>query len=818
MNDAAHPHCFHCGEPIPGTLNIALPVNGHTERFCCHGCKAVCETILQEGLSGFYHHRSAPAITPKPLEDSLVSQLRLYDHHRLQQSFVHCRPDGLPSAQLLIEGITCAACIWLIEKHLGKQPGVVSINVNHTTQRATLVWDPQQTTLSNLLIAIAELGYRARPFEPNTLEESLRAEQKRAIIRLCVAGMGALQGMMLAVPLYFGVIHDVTPQFQVFFRWLSLLVATPVVFYSAQPFFRAALRDIRFRHLTMDVPVSLAIALAYGASAWVTVAGGRHVYFDSVCMFTFFLSLGRFLEMRARFRVGLASASLEQVQPAIANRVSGESLEPVASFDLQPGDLVQVRPGELIPADGEIVEGESSVSEAVLTGEFMPERRRPGDWVSAGTLNGDGPLRFRVAQAGPNTRLSAIMRILERAQSEKPTTAVVADRIAGHFVAIVLVTAALVYVGWAVAGNSDAFDIALSVLVVTCPCALSLATPTALTAATAALRRIGFLPVRGNVLEGLADIDRVVFDKTGTLTDGRLSLLHTQPLSTRSTADCIAIATALEAFSEHPIARAFREYGQTSLPIGAREVRNHIGRGLSGWIEDTHYILGSWDFVATRCNANAPEKALSGGILLFLATDDQWLARFELNDQPRSDARTTLQRLQQLGVDSELLSGDSSSQVQTVSQSLGLSHFVGGASPEAKLAHLQSLEQAGHRVAMVGDGLNDLPVMAGARVSIAMASAADLTQLQADAILISNRLQALATAVSLGRKTRRVIRQNLGWAIAYNLIALPLAIIGWVPPWIAAIGMSASSLIVVLNALRLGRSTDRDTPHGHSGA
>lgn len=308
MNDAAYPHCFHCGEPIPGTLNIALPVNGHTERFCCHGCKAVCETILQEGLSGFYHHRSAPAITPKPLEDSLVSQLRLYDHQRLQQSFVHRRPDGLPSAQLLIEGITCAACIWLIEKHLGKQPGVISINVNHTTQRASLVWDPQQTTLSNLLIAIAELGYQARPFEPNTLEQSLRAEQKRAIIRLCVAGMGALQGMMLAVPLYFGVIHDVTPQFQEFFRWLSLLVATPVVFYSAQPFFRAALRDIRFRHLTMDVPVSLAIALAYSASAWVTIAGGRHVYFDSVCMFTFFLSLGRFLEMRARFRYDNSAA------------------------------------------------------------------------------------------------------------------------------------------------------------------------------------------------------------------------------------------------------------------------------------------------------------------------------------------------------------------------------------------------------------------------------------------------------------------------------------------------------------------------------
>lgn len=816
MNNAANSHCFHCGEPIPAALNIALPVDGQTERFCCHGCKAVCEMILQEGLSGFYHHRSAPAITPKPVEDSLVSQLKLYDHQRLQQSFVHRRADGLPSAQLLIEGITCAACIWLIEKHLSRHAGVLSINVNHTTQRASLVWDPQQTTLSDILIAIAELGYRARPFEPNSLEGSLRAEQKRAIIRLCVAGMGALQGMMLAVPLYFGVIHDVTPEFQTFFRWLSLLVATPVVFYSAQPFFRAALRDLRYRHLTMDVPVSLAIALAYIASAWVTVSGGRHVYFDSVCMFTFFLSLGRFLEMRARFRVGLASASLEQIQPAIANRVIGDTLEAVASYDLKPGDIVQVRPGETIPADGEIVDGESSVSEAALTGEFLPERRRAGDWVSAGTLNGDGPLRLRVAQAGQNTRLSAILRILERAQQEKPVTAVMADRVAGYVVAVVLIAAALVYTGWSLAGNPNAFDIALSVLVVTCPCALSLATPTALTAATAALRRVGFLPVKGNVLEGLAEIDRIVFDKTGTLTEGRLSIIQVTSLSGWDTEECLGIAASLEAFSEHPIARAFRARPAWNTQT-ARDVRNHLGQGLTGIVSGQRYCLGSRDFVAEYCTMPPPASS-DDGLTIFLASENQWLARFELDDQARDDAATTVGQLQALGIESELLSGDRSAQVQAVGERLGLSRVTGGATPEAKLEHLQTLEQQGHRIAMVGDGLNDLPVMAGARVSIAMASAADLTQLQADAILVSNHLHPLVTAVHLGRRTRRIIRQNLAWAVLYNLVALPLAIAGWVPPWIAAIGMSASSLIVVMNALRLGRLPRHKGAGSDSGA
>ena len=796
MADSA---CFHCGEPVLSGNRIQLQVQGQARSFCCHGCRAVCQTILDEGLGQFYQHRSAPAVTPVALPEERAEELRLFDHPRLQQGFVHTDQQGLCEAQLLIEGITCAACIWLLEHHLSRKPGVSRFSVNHSTQRASLVWDPAQVRLSELLLAIEALGYRARPFEPSALEENLKQEQRSAIIRLCVAGLGAMQAMMLAVPLYFGLIEGTTPGFIQFFRWFSLLVATPVVFYSAQPFFRAAWRDLRVRHLTMDVPVALAIGTAYLASAWVTVVGGQDVYFDSVSMFTFFLSLGRFLEMRARYRTGLAAASLERIQPAVAKRLRDGVTEIIASHEVEPGDVILVKPGEPIPVDGSIVSGQSSINEAALTGEFMPETRRVGDTVIAGTVNGEGPLAICADRAGNQTRLSAILRLLDRAQAEKPPTAVLADRVAAYFVGSVLLVAVAAYLGWHWAGTDKAFDIMLSVLVVTCPCALSLATPTALTAATATLRRNGFLPTRGHTLEGLASADTLVFDKTGTLTDGQLSLAQVQPLGDLDQDTCLMLAASLEAHSEHPVARAFID--NPTHP--ARSLRNHVGQGLSGEVDGRDLFIGRLDFVARHCSSPAPQSA-NAALEVYLATPEQWLARFDLSDRPRSDAAAVIAQLKNLGLAIELLSGDRSTAVRRLGQRLGIENCHAEMTPESKLAHVQSLERAGRKVAMVGDGLNDLPVMAGARVSIAMSGASDLTQLRADGIMLTPYLQPLYDAITLARKTRRVIRQNLTWAIAYNLLALPLAVVGWVPPWLAAIGMSASSLLVVLNALRLG--------------
>ncbi|MBW4933538.1 heavy metal translocating P-type ATPase [Marinobacter sp. F4206] len=791
--------CFHCGEPADGEPPITLELDGRIRHFCCQGCKAVCETIHGEGLTGFYDIRTEPAVTPRQLSSSELDRIRELDHPLVQQAFVSPVKGG-EEAQLLIGGITCAACIWLLENHIKKQPGVLSFSVNHTTQRARLVWAQDQSRLSDLLIAIHELGYTARPYQPDEAEQALRSEHRSMLIRLVLAGIGSFQSMMLAFPLYFEMVNDLSPEFVSFFRWFSLLIATPVVFYSARPFFSNAWRDLQTHHLTMDVPVAIAIGLAYAASAWVTAFGGEEVYFESVCMFTFFLLLGRYIEVQARFRAGLTGNALAGFQPSVATRVQGEHIEVVPAHAVKPGDVIRVRPGETLPVDGEIVHGQSTLNEAALTGEYLPETRSPGDTVHAGCINGENPLDVRVVKAGSQTRLSGIMRVLDRVQAEKPPVALMADRIAGKFVARVLVLAPVVWFGWWLAGADNAFDITLSVLVVTCPCALSLATPTAITAATVKLRRLGFLPTRGHTLESMNTVDTVIFDKTGTLTRGELSLVALKVLGDLDEPACLKLAAGLEQHSEHPIARVF--HNQPSAAV--EQVKNHLGGGLSGTLGNQRLYIGHKDFVASSVSLPAPVSPDYNGMEIWLASDSEWLACFCLDDQPRPDAASAIHALQGLGIRTLLLSGDRSDHVSQVARELGIEEAIGQASPEQKLDILNKLTREGRNIMMVGDGLNDLPSMAGAGISVAMGSAADLTQLHADAVLLNGQLAQLVEALKTSLLTRRVIRQNLAWALVYNVCALPLAAAGMVPPWLAAIGMSVSSLVVVLNALRLG--------------
>jgi len=800
--------CFHCGEPAYGEPPITLELDGATRHFCCQGCKAVCETIRAEGLSGFYQYRTEPAVTPRQLSATEESRIRELDHPLVQAAFV-APVKGGQEAQLLIEGITCAACIWLLENHMARQPGVESFSVNHSTQRARLIWSADNAPLSDLIMAIDQLGYRARPYRSDEAEQALKAEHRTTLIRLAVAGIGTVQSMMLAFPLYFELISDLSADFVAFFRWFSLLVATPVVLYSARPFFRNAWRDCRSRHLTMDVPVAIAIGLAYAASAWVTVTGGDEVYFESVCMFTFFLLLGRYIEMQARYRAGLTGNALAGFQPGVAHRVENGETAIVPTHDLKPGDIVRVRPGETLPVDGTIESGHSTLNEAALTGEYLPETRAPGDTVHAGSVNGENPLDIRVTRSGAQTRLSGILRILDRVQAEKPPVARMADRIAGTFVSRVLIVTPLVWVGWWLAGADNAFDITLSVLVVTCPCALSLATPTAITSATVRLRRSGFLPTRGHTLESLNDIDTVVFDKTGTLTRGELTLLDTTVTGSLDQTECGRLAAGLEKHSEHPIARVFHARASETVS----EVTNHLGGGLSGLWNGTPVFIGHRDFVQEHTHVAQPGVTSGSGMEIWLATANEWLARFTLDDEPRSDARATIDRLHAAGVRTLLLSGDRSGHVQQIARTLGIDEAIGQASPEHKLEVLEGLASKGRRIMMVGDGLNDLPSMAGAGISVAMGTAADLTQLKADAVLLNGQLTQLVNAMETSRQTRRVIRQNMGWALAYNVLALPLAAAGLVPPWLAAIGMSVSSLVVVLNALRLGRSDSKTEQH-----
>ena len=808
--------CFHCGLPVAEGSRYSVRINGADRPMCCPGCEAVAGAIVAGGLDNFYRFRERSS--ERPEGGSVDERWAAYDLPEVQSAFVRdaevavdARPRRI--ASLLVGGITCAACVWLIEKHLGQIAGVEKVSVNASTQRAQILFTDDQVKVSQLFAALAEIGYRPAAATAANSEQLILQERRAAMRRLGVAGLGTMQVMMFAIALYFGASEGIEHQFEQFFRWVSLVVATPVVCYAAQPFFAAAWRALRTRHLTMDVPVSLAIGLAYGASVYATVFGTGEVYFESVSMFTFFLLLGRAVEMRARHRAGLASGGLAQLLPLAALRLrsgkavtgSGtEEVESVPTGALNVGDHILLRPGDTVPADGEVIDGQSGVDESLLSGEAALQQKVVGSPVFAGSVNGDSSLVVRVTAAGAGTRLSAIERLVESAQLEKPTQVALADRIAGRFVAAVLLISIAAFVFWWQRAPEDAFWVALSVLVVTCPCALSLATPAALAAATLRLQELGLLIARGHVLEALPGITRVVFDKTGTLTEGEPRLTHIEILREGvGEADARNIAAALEARNNHPLARAFRPWSGNLSAAGLRAI---TGRGVEGEIDGNGYRLGRVDFALESAVEHQPISPPQGqGQWLLLADAQGPVAWFGLGDKVRASAAPAVASLESDGLASALLSGDQSAEVERLAQLTGIADYTAGAAPEEKLAHIQRAQAQGERLLMVGDGINDVPVLSGADVSVAMMSAADLAQSRADAILLQGDLQALPRAFALARKCRTIIRQNLVWAIAYNLLALPLAFLGLVPPWAAAVGMSLSSLIVVLNALRLSR-------------
>lgn len=810
-------NCFHCGLEIPRGSSFTTVIDGQLRKMCCPGCQAVAQTIVDSGLLTYYRHRTVDASPPDLKQATLtknqLQELALYDQDIVQAEFVKKHDDQHLEASLVIEGITCAACVWLLEHHLAAIEGVKKVQVNMTNHRARIEWNPQQRLLSELLAEVIRIGYQAHPYHPNTEEQLLEQETKLAIRRLGIAGIGMMQVMMMAVALYGGALQGIEDRYVTFIRYASLLIATPVVLYAARPFFIAAKRDLLTRHLSMDVPVSLAIGGAYLASIWATVTETGEVYFDSVSMFTFFLLVGRFLEMKARHRSGRAGNALLNLLPASAILIKDGEEVLVSASTLVRGDQIMVKPGHTIPADGIIIEGDSSFDESALTGEYLPVSKNCGDSVVGGTINVENPILIEVTDTGTESQLSSIVRLLERAQVDKPQVAKIADKVASYFVAAVLLTATVVGVGWWYVSPEDAFWITLSVLVVTCPCALSLATPTALTAATGTLRQNGILITRGHVLESLSKADTIVFDKTGTLTEGNLTLQETVPIAQLSTEDALAIAAALEAYSEHPVAKAFMH---TATSLKAHNIKVTLGNGLEGVIDGKLYRIGKPEFAAQslppELKPSLPEES---GQWLLLCDDRQPLSWFRINDQLRRESKEAIYLLKKLGLRCHLLTGDSSGAVQDVASTLGISDIRSGVSPADKLSYVQALQQQGHQVIMVGDGINDIPVLAGAQTSVAMGGATDLAKTNADAVLISANLLRLVDAIALGRKTDGIIKQNLFWALTYNLIALPLAALGFIAPYTAALGMSASSLVVVGNALRLSKLVKR---RGHKPA
>jgi Cu2+-exporting ATPase len=812
-SDAMSDGCYHCGLPIPPQADHYVAVDGRQRRMCCAGCEAAARLIVDNGLADYYRRRDAmPERRPEAIPEEL-RELGHFDHPDFQQGFVRPVGEHERETSLILEGITCAACVWLNERHIALQPGVSAVQVNYATRRVRVRWDERRIKLSDILGAIQAIGYRAYPYDAARAEDVAARERRSMLWRVFVAGFGMMQVMMYAVPAYVAGDGDMTLREQLWFRVASLILTLPVVLYSAAPFFRHAVRDFRLRRLGMDVPVALGIGSAFLASLWATLSNGPEVYFDSVTMFVFFLLGGRYLEMLARARAVRGIEELGKVLPAFTERLPRWPLpdgEQVPVSQLVPGDCVRVRPGGVIPADGVVIDGLSETNEALLTGESRPVPKKADSPLTGGSINISSPLVMRVEQVGEGTRLAAIRHLMERAASEKPKLAALSDRWASVFVVVLLTMAAVTGVIWYSIDSPRALWVFVSVLVVACPCALSLATPAALTVATDALARLGVLVTRGHAIETLARVNHYVFDKTGTLTMGHMRLEETLPLGAMGIEGLHALAAALEQGSEHPVAAALRDAAAGKPPVAVSEVTAVTGHGMAGRYSGGAVWVGRPDFVAAHAGLPVPAEAAGmeakTGTVIALADEHGWLGLFRFADTLRPAATDLVRQLVVAEVPVTILSGDTPTAVAAVGHQLGIADIYGGMTPRDKQAFIARLQENPAKVVtMFGDGVNDAPVLAQAHVSVAMGSGTDLARNQADIVLLGEDFTNFGDGSALARKTLRVIRQNLWWSVAYNLCFVPLAMMGRVTPLMAGIGMAGSSLLVVLNALRLQR-------------
>lgn len=798
--------CFHCGESIPKGIDLTVTINNIIQPMCCIGCESVATAIVDNNLTEYYRFRTEPAQKGEQLVPQQLKRNLLLDDESLQEEFTY-KTDEYKETILTIDGISCAACAWLIEMQLSKTVGLLAITVNATTQRATIKWQDDKLKLSEILKLIDSIGYRALPFKASHVEESNKTQSKSFIKRLGISGILMMQVLMIAVGLYFGAFSGMAEYNSVYLRWASLILTLPIVTYGAFPFYKGAINTLKMKRLSMDVPVSIAIILAFIASTWATVSQQGEVYFESVAMFTFLLLIGKFLEFRTRMRAAHVSANLLKLMPMTATKLINTSTqkkeELVAAKHLKKFDLVIIKPGETVPADGIIISGESQLNESMLSGEQTPVDKKVGDLVFAGTINGDGNVTVEVKKENQLSFLNQMIRLSESSQAHKPKLAKLSDKVAQYFVATILITAVSTAIYWQIHLPEQAFWITLSVLVATCPCALSLATPTALTCATVTLNNKGIMIKSAHVMETLPNVDCFAFDKTGTLTTGEFTIKHVDVLNNAFTEQQIlALAAGLESHSEHPIAKAFTKHRDFSLNIYNSKVTP--SSGISGVYQHKTYHIGKPSWLLTENTERFNEAQC------VLTENNNLIAAFYLEDSIRNSAPSLIKTLHKQNISTIMLSGDNEVGCNKIQSILGLSEIHSNLSAEKKVELLRE-KQKNSIVAMVGDGVNDTPVFGAAHISIAMGSGTDIAKNGADIILLNSNLTNISNLKSIAKKTKHIIWQNYLWAFGYNAIVLPLAVIGYITPYMAVIGMSASSILVVTNSLRLLKNTPDTT-------
>lgn len=845
-------HCFHCGEPLP-KQPFFTKILAEQRPMCCLGCQLASQSIVEAGLEQYYLDRSEINRTAS-LPDSLY-QLQAYDHDDVKAQFIYAQ-QGNSVAELSVSNLRCSACAWLIETQLSRLNGVQQCQVNLTNQRMRVLWDETQLPISQILSTIQQIGYNAKPYRQDTHEAMLRRDNRKMLFQLGISALGAMQAMMFAVGLYFGEYAGMADNDREFLRWVSLFVSIPVFFIAGLPFFQSAFSAIKARQVNMDVPISLAIVITFCASLYATLTHTGETYYDSVSMLIFFLLAGKYVEHNARVKASSLANDLVVVEPILVaklgqaqivnkkdknyltnlhhlsqtyqaslNHLANQSLNEqhlVSAQNLQIGDIIRIDAGVNVVADGILLSKVATVSQSLLTGESDLIVKKLGDSVIGGSQNDSQPFVMQVTALPKDSQIGVIDRLVNRALSEKPQVALKADKLARWFVARVLVIASVVFLAWYMIEPSNAIWATVAVLVATCPCALSLATPIALTVATNRLASLGFLATRGHTITSLAQVSHVAFDKTGTLTYGQPNLLaidildkqYNQQNSKDVKDQLLAIAGSLEVGSRHPIAYALlTATRQLHLPM-SHDLQHIVGGGVQATIDNEHFRLGHFAFATDHAVTdvsilpNLANYQASISVTLSQWQDNHWqaLAHFYFHDKIREQAFDAIQTLKNQGVEVLMLTGDPSEQADKVASQLGIDVLYKGLSPDEKVAHIQALQNANHIVQMVGDGINDAPVLARANVSTAMAGVADLAQVSSDSLVLNGEIQTIADAYRVAHKTDRIISQNFRWALGYNLAVLIPAGLGYVPPWAAAIGMSLSSLFVVLNALILKRA------------
>lgn len=770
--------CRHCGQDIPANFD---------GDFCCNGCEGAYGLLQDMGLGRYYQRRSVdPAMRPlRPDEGA--------NAHHDYAAHVIDEGDGNASLNLMVEGIHCAACIWLIEALLSRHPAVIWARVNMTTRRLVLRWRVAQADPADILAPVLAVGYRLVPYDPTKLGRETEKHEKQLLRAMAVAGFAAGNVMLLSVSVWAGHFSYMGHYTRDLMHWISALIVLPAVLYCIRPFLRSALTALSNRRTNMDVPISLGVLLASGMSLVETIRGGEHAYFDSAITLLFFLLIGRYLDSRARGRARSAAEhllTLDAVAVTVLEDDGSQRLCP--PNQVRVGQTVLVATGERIGVDGSIIEGQSDVDTSLITGESVPAVVTVGMQVFAGTINLSAPLRLAVSAVGERTLLAEIVRMMEVAEQGRARYVALADRVARWYAPVVHVAALATFLGWVVLGGIPwqvALLHAVAVLIITCPCALALAVPVVQVIASGRLLRQGVLLKNATALERVADIDVVVFDKTGTLTAGKPELLMNGDWTDADLRQAASLAVA----SRHPLSRALVAAAPSVPPMtGAIE---EPGRGM---------LAGEWR-LGSRTHVGMADDNDAQGPELWLSGPERPPIRFAFADQPRADAAQVITALQAKGLQVELLSGDRLPTVRRLAEQLGIAQWRAACTPGDKVARLEQLKAEGKRTMMVGDGLNDAPALAAASVSLSPSTAVDVSQTAADVVFQGERLAPVLEILDVAVRSRRLVQQNFALALGYNVFTVPLAVAGHVTPLIAAIAMSTSSLVVIGNALRLSR-------------